>query len=246
MLDVRPLLNIEINGGFDDDKDATRDYIGMKGFIDWTEYGNYVVQKKGFKDFNEYHKKWYGDNKEYATEYVRNWCHNKGLTSPMEDNDTCSLYKGIIIGERKIGRNVLPIIFSSDIKKEVIIHNPGFDFIVKEYTKIDIKTAIFNKTRNSWNFAIRHNDTADKFLLIGLSLSDDGKLILNYIWLFDKNDVIKFGDGRIDKFYKRGSMSISNSSDSSMYLRHFQKYEQIEKFRELKNINKILIWRPYE
>lgn len=64
-----------------------------------------------------------------------------------------------------------------------------------------------------------------------IALDAYGKRIL-HIWLIHKNEII-----REEKFYKRGSIRISNNPNR---LLEFQKFEKTEKLNCLKEINDML------
>lgn len=169
-------------------------------------------------------KKW--GYKNFA-EYVRESRWNEGIRSPMSENEDCSQYLGIYIGEI-----VLSDIFDSVARMPN--NNHGYDWICKNGYKIDIKTATLDKGTNYWKFNIRYNNIADYFLLVGFD--DIHGLNPIHIWLIGKNELIRkrVGNGYImEKFYKRSGIQIYNDLKSSIYL---QRYEWCDKLGKLKNL----------
>lgn len=152
---------------------------------------------------------------------------------PISENKDCTAYLGVHIAERKIARIILPIVLGN-IKNQMPYGNPGFDFIVEEKerdVRVDIKSGRLGD--NKWDFAIKNNDIADYFLLIGFNNKYDSILKCLRTWLLYKNDIIR---GR--KFYARKTFGISNVYK---YLLPFKKYELTDKLQnDIENINLII------
>lgn len=79
-----------------------------------SEYRDKCKQKLGYKNYNEYQRE-------------LSW--NNGLKSPMSENDCCTSYLGVIIGEKSSDK-ILIEIFGA-IEKKMPYGNIGFDHIVK-------------------------------------------------------------------------------------------------------------------
>ncbi len=197
-----------------------KDFLDRNGFANACEYNNYIAIRNGYKDINEYN---------------RELCWDSGRSFPISENKNCPQYLGIYIAERKYARKILPIIFEY-IKKEMPYGNHGYDFIVKEDIKIDIKGR--RLINNKWNFPIGHNETADYFLLIGFNNEyDEDKLKPLHILLIGKNDIIRQGVNRkcyrMEQLHMRSGISISNNKEDIMSITHFQKYDWIDRLGKL-------------
>lgn len=163
------------------------------------------AQNKGYKDFADYSRE-------------RNW--NKGISSPMSENEDCCMYLGIHIAER-----ILSKIFENVMRMP--INNRGYDFICKKGYKIDVKSATLVNRPNSnryWSFHINHNDIADYFLLIGFD--DRENLEPMHIWLFKKDEMM-----RGKPFYMRTSFLIT---DDPITLEIFGVWELTDKLEKMK------------
>lgn len=175
------------------------------------EYMDYLAKRNGWKD-----------NKEYDRERIREWTHNIGRASPMSSNEDCSQWLGIEVGEKIMGRYVLSILFES-IKEEMPNNFPGFDFIVRENIKINIKTRCLRNTDNysGWIFDILYNNIADYFLLFGLD-TRTGSCI--HVWLIHKNDIVRKGRSYANKelFWKRDEFTVTNKPEK---IKEFKTYE---------------------
>lgn len=198
--------------------------IKNAGFNSRPEYRKYIANRNGYKSESE-----------QITE--RNW--NRGISSPMSENECCSLYLGVDKAEKKIGRNIIPIIIG-EIIEEMDHRNPGFDFIAGKNEKIDIKASTLKYWSNcqlkGWQFDIYNNRIADIFLLLGFD--NVSSPFPRYIWKIGRNEMVKYGKGYIiKKFYKRESIAIF---DNYYSLIHFQQYEQIDKLEKLKELRKEL------
>lgn len=225
-----------------------------KGFNNYKEYQDNLVKCKGFDNTTEYKNSWAKSKGfENCAEYCREHRWNKGIIGPMSENESCSLYKGIYIGESQIAKHILEMIFECvDIKPP---NNPGFDFICrnpriefiekypifefisgKEY-RIDskIRKLEFRKNyRELWNFPIRYNNIADYFILIGISNgNDDNEIDILYIWFFKKDDIIR---GR--KLWRREMFSITNSSKCILRFHTHELKDELEEIKKIVLINK--------
>lgn len=181
------------------------------------EYKDKLAQEKGYKDWNEQRK-------------IKRW--DEGKNVPVEFSTDSASYKGIHLGEEIITDPILIEIFG-DIEKKMSYGNSGYDRVVKGGYKIDSKLRVLINDwahhSYGWKYYIDYNKIADYFLLIGLDA--DGKRIV-HIWLIHKNEMI-----REERFYKRGSIRISNSPNR---LLEFQKYEITGRLNCINGINEIL------
>jgi hypothetical protein len=198
-----------------------KDFLKMSGFNTIKEYQDICCQKKGFEN---------------SSAYKNEWRYDKGLRIPMEDDESCPQYLGILVGERKIARFVLPIILGK-IKEEMPNNCPGYEFIVdtKEGdVKVDVKTTCLLDGDRVWSYDIRYNETANCFLLIAIDNRYDLNIL--HFWLIYKDQMIRKRSGKgneiiIEKFYKRHDFAITNKSEK---LEEFKKYDQIDKLKDLK------------
>lgn len=192
------------------------------------EYREYLARKKGFKDLKEENRI-----------CVQRWRLNTGKTIPLSESKG-SKYKGIFIGEKKLGKPILENIFEDVI--EMPFDNKGFEYICKntrqEFTdryntfrlinnkeyKIDIKVATLDGL-DKLNFTIRYNNVTDYFLFIGLKdINRNETLEIIGIWLIDRNEQIRYGRDPYNKIelYNRKNFVIKYAY---MYLLEFEKYE---------------------
>jgi len=163
------------------------------------------AQSKGYEDFADYARE-------------RNW--NKGISSPMSENEDCATYLGIHIAER-----ILSKIFENVTRMS--INNRGYDFICKKGYKIDVKSATLGNspnTDNRWYFSINYNDIADYFLLIGFDNRES--LEPMHIWLFRKDDMM-----RGKPFYMRKGFTMV---DDPVTLEIYSIWEMTSKLDKMK------------
>ena len=101
----------------------------------------------------------------------------------MYENKSCSSYLGIVVGER------LCRYMFKDV--EVMPHNnTGYDIVCNKSKKIDVKSACVTSTNDKylhWAFRIRHNTTADYFILVAF----DNRTNLNpiHLWMIPGKEV---------------------------------------------------------
>ena len=189
-----------------------------KEFAYWARKNEHRIPKcyldAGCKTQKEYYEKCaknagFKDNAERYRDSKREWRHETGRRLPMELYEECESHTGVCIGEDKIGRPILDMMFEKIDKKKN--NNPGFEFVCqnpiqgfidtfpqfklerdKEY-KIDVKTAHF--LDEYWKYRIDYNNMADYFLLIGLGTVDN---IPRHILFIHRDEII-----RERKFWKR-------------------------------------------
>lgn len=226
-----------------ENKDKVLKYYIDAGCKNRTEYGNKCLQKLGYKD---------------EAERQLERLYNKGIISPMSENEDCSYYFGTFIGEKLLN------IFLSMIFEYVKGFNPvneDFDFICKnpkqefidkyprlklvrgkEYT-IQLKLRCI-RTRErcqkwyGWDFThIDYNNVPDYFILVGCDNRES--LQLMHIWIFHKDDMVRKGHSytKREKFWKRSSFTITNTLEK---LGEFEKYELIDELCMLEQILKKL------
>lgn len=128
-------------------------------------------------------------NIEHKREYLRDWCHRKGITRSMAENKSCSAYLGIHIAEKVLSK-IFPNV------KQMPHNNPGYDFICGKGFKIDVKAATRShpkKSNDCWIFRVCQNKTADYFLCLAF----DNRKALNpeHVWLIP---------GHVVNFHKHG------------------------------------------
>ena len=140
--------------------------VQLNGFINRSDYNDFLAQKRGFKNDSEYRSQ------------VR---YEKGIGLTMSLNNKCSSYLGVFIAER-----LLPDIFDNPI---MMPHsNEGYDAICKSGYKIDVKSSVLYKD-NLWKFAIKYNKKADAFLCI--AFDNRVNLQAQHIWLIPGNEIIR-------------------------------------------------------
>ena len=201
------------------------------------EYRNNLAKKNGFNDRMEHRdylarKKGYDDRKEYDRERInrKNW--NTGVHIPMSENEECSSYFGVYIGENYVSKT-----FEDPIMMQY--GNKGFDWICKNGKKIQHQARCLRYDRNQWTYNIFYNNIADYFILSAWDNREDLEPL--YVWIYHKDDMIRIGHGtKKDKFWKRDTFTITNEYK---YLSEFEEYEvkdRLEKLKDLcKNINNI-------
>ena len=190
----------------------TEYYIKKAGCKTVTEYLNNCAQNRGFKDYNECH---------------REYTYNIGRRQ-IADNPDCSSYFGVYIAENYIIQT-----FEDPIKMP--LNNPGFDWLCKKGLKIQCKARCLNYSNSTCNFIfpIKRNNIADLFICSGWDNRDS--LIPLHIWIFHKNDIVKYGRGYSNKreFWKRESFSITNNPTG---LKKFERWEVTDRLDKLKEI----------
>lgn len=237
--------------GFRNHSDYVLSKLNKKGFKHWSDYLEHLARDNGFKGLKDYQTcmvqtRGYKDLNEYYKEM--SW--NRGDTSPMSENCECPHYIGVYISQR-IAKEVLSKIF--EYVEEMIITNPGYDFLcrnprkefIDKYPKYKLKNnkdykidskdprLIFNDWRDieQWNFAINKNGIAEYFLLIGINnveRDDMENISPIYIWFIHRNEII-----RKRKISDLISLRISNNLDNISIL---EKYE-LENIRKDLKIN---------
>lgn len=215
-----------------------------KEFTDWARKNEHRIPKcyidAGCKTQKEYQDKYaqkagFKDNSERYRDRKREWRHETGRRIPVELYEECESHTGVCIGEDKIARPILYIIFEQVDKK--MFNNPGFEYVCKnprqefidaflqfkldrnkEY-KIDVKTAHF--LDEYWKYRIDYNNMADYFILIGLGTIDNNP---QHILFIHKNDMI-----RNVQFWRRVGIKIGKN-----HLSEFKKYNLIYELEKLK------------
>lgn len=174
------------------------------------ETNNKIYQKIGY------------ENKAH---YLREWRYEKGIQSPMEENENCAHYLGTFIAERKYGRIILPEIFGG-IEQEMPFGHPKYDFIVTNNIKVDIKSCTLRELKGwiGWEPHVRWNKVTDYFAM--LAFDDRENLNLFHIWVIQKDEII-----RGNKFYRRDSIKITNKTRQ---LLEFKRFDYINKLECLK------------
>lgn len=184
----------------------------IMGFESAKEYSDSLVQKNGFKDLNEYKKK---------------WGYDKGILGRRYINEDSAQYAGCVIGEECVADPILTEIFG-DILEKLPYNNPGYDRIVKGGNRTEIKTAFV--IENCFKYFINYNRITDYFLLLALDNREDKNIL--HIWLFKRNDKV-----RKRLFYQFQCFKIQNFP---CYTMEFGKYDLIDKLNCLKDVQKRL------
>lgn len=213
-----------------------RNWTDSKG--GWNEYRKPLLEKKGLNGEKEYRedlakRKGYNNNKEYIRVYLDDWAkkkgykdindynkeryYNRGDHTPAEELDKGPFYFGIYIAEKYI-------IKTFDNPKHMPPNNPGFDWICKNGHKIDCKACCL--AEDKFHFNVRWNNIAGYFVLSAW----DNVESLNplHVWIFYKDDIV-----RGELFWKRYSLSITNTQKG---LKEFEKFEVTDKLEKLKKI----------
>lgn len=187
------------------------------------------AQERGHKDYNDYldflaKRLGYKDHVEYAREV-----HWKKGTSPMEDNEDCSSWLGVYIGEI-----ILSKAFSNIVRMPN--NNPKFDWICDKGFKIERKTAVL--INGCWSYNVKYNNIADYFLLI--AFDNRTNLEPMHIWLIKTEEMVRKGTRAggytIDKMWNRKSIQICNNVRSPMSFKYFEKFEWINKLEKIKEL----------
>ena len=161
-----------------------------------------------------------------SAHFLREWRHDHGVQSPMEENKECAHHLGTVIAERQYGRMIIPEIFGG-IEREMPYGNPKYDFIATNGIKIDVKSCCIreNKGWYGWEPHVRFNEVTDHFLILAFDNREDLNLV--HVWLIGRNEII-----RECEFHLRDSIKITDKSKS---LQEFQRYELTDKLECLKN-----------
>lgn len=170
------------------------------------EYRDKCAQNIGYKDFNE---------------WQREWRYKTGRQTPAEDSPECSLYFGIYIAENYIIRT-----FDNPIKMPP--GNPGFDWICNKGLKIESKARCLRLDRNQFTFTIDWNNIADWFIFSGWNNRESLKPL--FILAFHKNDIV-----RGKQFWKRDSLTITNTSVGLSQFVNFMAMDRLEKLTDICN-----------
>lgn len=108
-------------------------------------------------------------------------------TKPMDSYKEYSAYLGVHIAEQALSKVFKDV-------KTMPYGNSGYDFICNKGKKIDVKAACLQISNgrhgDKWSFAIRHNTTADHFLLLAFDNRVD--LTPLHIWLIPGHMFNKF------------------------------------------------------
>ncbi len=208
--------------------------IKNSGCENLNDYKDKCAKKLGYKDRKERGKEYNMNH----VEYKREWNWNHGICSPFSENEYCSLYLGVHIAERNVARKYLPILLG-EIEKEMPPNYPAYDFVCKGCIKVNVKAR--QLIDNKWQFPIKHNNIADYFILICFdNINDNRELKILHILIIGKNDMVrKHTTGKyyiMEKFYNRETISISNDPKSTLFFKHFQKYDWIDKLSTKKYI----------
>lgn len=138
-------------------------------------------EKERRKANPEYIKEWYKANPEYQKERRK-----KQGKLFMNENKSCTLFLGVHVAEQvlsKVFKNV----------KQMPMHNPGYDFVCNKGMKVDVKSSVLHRRKNSiksqgdWTFTINRNTTADYFLCLAFDNRED--LNPMHVWLIPGKDV---------------------------------------------------------
>lgn len=193
------------------------------------EYRDKLAQILGYKDEKE---------RRLDEEKLRRLGH-----LPMEDDEDCALYFGVIRGEALFEEFLLTIFeyvkrmkhgnkgfdfICKNPRKEFIDKYPQFGFVRDKEYKFDLKVRCLNQAQ--FYFPVKYNAIADYFILVGWN--DRNSLEPLHIWIFYRNDNIR---GRL--FWRIDTFTITNKS---LYLLQFQKHELKDEIDKLKDIIKEL------
>lgn len=190
-----------------------------KKLVDPTE-----VERRRIDDLSK--RLGYKDNAERAR--IKNW--NKGTSCPMSENDDCTSYLGVYIGEN-LAELILRDIFGG-ISDRMLYKHPYYEYVVKGGYKVNVKTATLSNNR--WCFHIGNNSITDYFLLIAFGKRENLDLI--YIWLIGKGEIVrkgtKNGGYEMEKLYRRENIHIYDNLESPMSFVYFERYmiDNLEKY----------------
>ena len=205
-------------------------YKAIHGIITWTEYKEYCVTRRGFKNRFDY---WDSLSKKHGYNNYKEWLndinHKSGKHKSMIDNKECTMWLGYHIAERllsKIFKNV----------ERMPYNHPGYDFICDKGYKINVKTSCLLKHKNRngmfWCFSIGNNKDVDYFMLLAFDNRKDLNPI--HIWLI-KGDEVLITRNTSKKLNERYSITIYPTQELK-----YNKYEQISKLERLINCCNIL------
>jgi len=187
--------------------------IKRREFKSISEYQNELAKKKGYIDYNDYHRE-----KEYES----------GRQKSMYDNKNCSMYLGVHIAER-----ILSKIWDNVIRMS--IGNIGYDFICGKGFKVDVKSScIVTSLRehelksyevHNWFFNIKKNKIADYFLLIAFDNRED--LTPLHIWLIKGDKIVNKS-----KLNDKISLIIYTHLKSVNKLKEYEQTDKLEKMKK--------------
>lgn len=168
-----------------------------------TEYLNKCAQNAGFED---------------SAERKREWRYETGRQLPKEFNEYCPSYFGDFTEKLMIKRYPGAIMMNYG--------NRGFDYLWNEI-KIDNKGGCLSYNNHDnwsgWRFQIMWNKIADRFALSGWDNRES--LTPLYAWEFNKNDLVKKGNGMYApkvEFCKRDGIAITYSPEGLEQFEDFQ------------------------
>lgn len=142
----------------------------------------------------------------------------------MNENKECAHYLGTVVAERQYGRIILPEIFGG-IEQEMPYGHPGYDFVVTDGVKVDIKSRCLSTFGgwHGWQPHVRSN-IANYFVILAF----DNRIDLNllHIWMIGRNEII-----RGYEFYDRDGIKITNSHRGML---EFKRFDWIDKLKCLK------------
>ena len=216
----------------DVERDKLNNFLKRKKYKNRKEQLDMLAKDRGLENDAEYQR-------------IMSW--NSGRRSPYFENENCTMYLGISIGE-ELFKEFLLTYFERVIGFHP--HNRGFDFICKDPRQefidrhphlrlernkeymIQLKLLCLQSNDdgwNGWNFHVDHNRIPDFYILSAW----DNREYLNpiHIWMFHKNDII-----RKKEFWQRISLCITNKQ---IYLEEYKKYElvcELERLKELKGL----------
>lgn len=141
----------------------------------------------------------------------------------LNENIYCPKYLGVYISER-----IIPVLFDNAIWMG--IENIGYDFLVNNNCKLDIKGSCIC-TDGKWHYLFRQNCIADYFMLFAF----DNRIELNvlHIWMIGSNELSKHKK----KFCELKGTAITNSEK---VLKWYEKYELKDKLNVANRICKKL------
>lgn len=216
-------------------KDRRKKLLEDKGLKNEIEYIEHLAKNKGFKNRKEQRRKIYEDDIDNNRDKNREWHYiNKG-SSPMPENENCTSFAGVFLGENIIGKSILIEIFGN-IEQDMPYGNHGYEYVIKGGYKVEIKTGKL-LLDDRWIFNLGLNSITDYFLLIGLN---NAKTKIIHVWLIKRGDIIKKRVGEYYeelKIYKLDYLNIGNNSER---LSEFQDFEITDKLVCIKEINDML------
>lgn len=192
------------------------DVLALKG-TNWL-LDNWA-KSKGFKNYEEYlDVAAIGRGFTCYEEYSKIWKYYPGMSDPIKENRKDARFLGSYIAENSI----LKLFEGSQGTNYA---NPGYDIICGKGYKIDVKAATLSQY-NIFHFHIGRNMIADYFILVGF----DNIINLRplHLWIINANEIMRECPIR-----ESGVFAISNEPK---YLYSLQKYEKIDKLKELADI----------